>query len=252
VSYASVILADAPVAYWPLEESGTAAGAVYHDATGHGYDVSVVRGTFTHVSGPLVAGGTAPSSPGGTTADGLTTTNTLGLPTNGSAYSLEGWIQPVNDGNWHNWINYGPAAPPFIGSTYFGGSPPLAGLWDPTSPGLQLSANHMNYSGWNYICVTDNAAGTMCLYTNGVLESSQTIGTSNGLVYNASNFLFISDPGLTGIATPRTGAGNQPFVGGISNVAIYNYALSATQVSNHYNARSAVSRTPRRQSYVIT
>jgi hypothetical protein len=112
VSYASVILADNPVAYWLLTESGTAAGAVYADATGHGHDVPVKRGgAYTHIAGPLVAGGTAPSSPNSPSADALWTSSTSGLPYTGSPYTLEGWLYASTyDGGYHQVLAYGPSS----------------------------------------------------------------------------------------------------------------------------------------------
>jgi hypothetical protein len=100
--------------------------------------------------------------------------------------------------------------------------------------------------------LTDDAAGTLKLYCNGAVFSTQSVGTSNGVSYSASNVLYLGDPGVISGSDPAPSSpGNYWFGGALSNVAIYSRALPASEILNHYNGCPAM-RTPRRQAYVVT
>jgi hypothetical protein len=70
---------------------------------------------------------------------------------------------------------------------------------------------------------------TISIYVNGLIDNS-TSGTGPITNYDASDF---------GLGIGNTyGGGNGGFVGVIDEVAIYNYALSATRILAHYQAGS--------------
>jgi hypothetical protein len=82
---------------------------------------------------------------------------------------------------------------------------------------------------YHVVGVLSQTTSHMYLYTNGVLAGSYT--TDNGGLYPTSLNVNPSASSLQ-IGMENTAQ----FEGTIANVALYNYALSATQVANHYAA----------------
>jgi hypothetical protein len=89
MSYQSIILADNPVAYWPLDETS---GTVAHDLSGNGYN-GTYEGTYTLGSIPLVAG--VPSVlMGGHGTDSLVNVGDIpALIDRPASWSLECWFK---------------------------------------------------------------------------------------------------------------------------------------------------------------
>ena len=84
-------------------------------------------------------------------------------------------------------------------------------------------------NNWHMITGTfDNE--NIKIYIDGVLKGSDTIGNTNGIGYNANNYLFIAAEAASG-DTPRSSA----FQGKLSDVRIYATALSADDVAELYN-----------------
>jgi hypothetical protein len=91
--------------------------------------------------------------------------------------------------------------------------------------------NPLTVNTWVNICVTYNGtslASGVNMYLNGVLTGTTIGGDSLGTQTNISNF-----PTLIGKRNPSS---QGFFNGNISNVQIYNRALSATEVSQNFNA----------------
>ena len=103
------------------------------------------------------------------------------------------------------------------------------------------SANNVNYKinttfdlsanpGWHHIvAICDEAGGHLYLYIDGTLAGSTVIPSGAGL-RNETAPLSIGSRLSTATATDY----DNQFFGGIDDVAIYNYALSAAQVQAHY------------------
>jgi hypothetical protein len=89
-----------------------------------------------------------------------------------------------------------------------------------------ISTNSYNDDKWHYIVGTRTSTTTF-LYIDGILISSLSSAAIN---LSASSKLFIGRSGNN-----QTVAGG-PFNGSISQVQIYNKALSATEVLQNYNA----------------
>lgn len=245
MTYADTVLADTPLAYFPLTESGEAIGDTYADATGHGYDVHVQTGRLTHGPGPLPCT-TAPVFPDFSVApydnaDALLGSVTAGLPVDGQPYSLEGWLLPQVTGYAMQWVAYGPAG----GITFIGGDIDIEPadvdhLHLSNYAASDLARNSYPIDAgdgrWHYIVITDDASGTVVFYVDGTAVQTFAVGSSNGLSFDAGNVLSIGDAGgHYGTLSPA----DDPYGGGIAQVAIYGHVLTAGRVAAHYAAALA-------------
>ena len=86
---------------------------------------------------------------------------------------------------------------------------------------------------WHHLVgVCDEANSNVFLYVDGVKSATATITPNTGILYSSYPMSIGSRP--SGAAT----AYDNQFVGSIEEVAVYNYALSASQVLAHYSAAS--------------
>ncbi len=91
-----------------------------------------------------------------------------------------------------------------------------------------------NTGQWYHLVgVCDEAHGLVMLYTNGVQAASVAIPTASGITNSSGTLMTIGARS----STPSAGF-NEQFPGYISDVAIYNYALSSSQVQTLYTAAS--------------
>jgi hypothetical protein len=93
---------------------------------------------------------------------------------------------------------------------------------------------NVNYNEWTHVAaVLDGFAGTINLYTNGLLAAqlATSIRPFGPLVSGSS-------PGV-GIGNLNDGGNNFPFVGDIDEVALYGRALSTNEIAAIYHAGSA-------------
>ncbi len=89
---------------------------------------------------------------------------------------------------------------------------------------------------WHHLVgVCDQTNGTVSLYIDGQLNASTTIGASAGILNSVQPVAF---------GSRQSGSGNfdDQFIGSLQDVAIYRYALSASQIQAHYAA--AANRAP--------
>jgi Concanavalin A-like lectin/glucanases superfamily len=88
---------------------------------------------------------------------------------------------------------------------------------------------------WIHVAATlDDATGTMCLYTNGVLAAQTTTGIRPLAALDPNQ-----SPGI-GIGDVHEGGGNDfQFIGDIDEIALYDRALSAPEVKAIYSANAA-------------
>jgi len=93
---------------------------------------------------------------------------------------------------------------------------------------LQISTP-INQNTWYFYSVVFNRTGLMLLYLNGTLKDSINISpfANNNYSINTNPTIGIKSYSVSGI---------NPFNGNISNVSIYNRALTAQEVLQNYNA----------------
>lgn len=239
MAYKDVILLDNPVAYFRLGDSAGAANAI--DATGHGWS-----GTFDDVGeiefgkpgllvgDPDTAIQLAPATPE-TVMCGITTPLTgFGA---GGLMSVEAWIQVVGlpsggftaaiagngkDTDVTAWALYVDSSGRLCFQYYTsgGGFNGIAGGSAPTLPGDPAIHVVATYDG-----------GIAKLYVQGQLKASAIPANIGPIVANG-------DPFLIGHRFRDSGGSTaaDSFLGVLDEVAFYPYALTPTQVYDHYLA----------------
>ena len=102
------------------------------------------------------------------------------------------------------------------------------GMYDGTNNPYIVSNISPIISSWTYITGIRNiATDTLYLYINGILDSSANDTTTSTPSYSAFN---------VGGQVSQPGGQNRLSNGSVSNIQIYNRALSATEVLQNYNA----------------
>jgi hypothetical protein len=219
-NYSARVLANQPRAYYRLDESS---GTTMNDSSGNGYN-----GTLN--------GGYALSQPGLITGDADTciqlTSGTgyvdvpAGLSLNGlGAFTIEAW----------GYITGGSATGRIVASD-------------------RPSTNHAGFemalgTGGNYALASLSGTSYQCNFTAPSLNTRYhyvfTFDGSNLKVYiNGANASTVAATGTLDATANHINIGRNPssgtdfFTGYVDEVAIYKYALSAAQISDHYTAGS--------------
>lgn len=229
--YSAAILADKPVAYWRLNDDFYA--TTYADSSGNGYNLTPVNSNFLPFSGPQPN----PSSmgvftPGGSGSSYATFPSALYSTWPASQnYSIEAsaFFSPQVVNSWHpilifannantnngqlrlsmqtnaNWV-------PYFALTSTGGSENVVSV-----------ARSLPVGVWHHFVLT--ATGSLlCFYVNGILLTSLTQTVSTEIISRAYGGLMHSQYSAD---TPSSAA--------VSEVSLYNYVLTAAQVTAHYN-----------------
>ncbi len=232
--YGSIVLADAPSAFYELDDTGTLAT----DKTGHGYN-GTIGSSVTKGGASLLPASTGSSMgfPGTASSAGIISVKQSSALQPSTTVSLEAWLKfattpPV----YTTLVAYGTDFSYAPYSLFFRTGGQLvaqfylsSGVLEVPSP-TALAANKVYYVASTY----DGTTGR--LYVNGVLVAS---GAKTGTLadYTAGYGLTIGDD--AGLSDPA-------FKGSIDEVAVYaGKTLSAAQIQNHYTAgTSGVSSTP--------
>ncbi len=233
-SYQTTILADHPVSYWPLNEMG---GTVIHDVAGTN------NGTAMNTAG-LTFGGPGVLYSNGVNSDTAiyfqnTNSGYIRIPysstLNTPNFSVETWLKmpifPVNGaGADMNPLSFDVAFNPYgwtFEIAYPNGANPLlygwlasGGAWTRVNSGTSLQGS------WSYYVLTYDGT-SFKVYTNGVLAVSSSSGYAQA---TAGTPLYLG-------AYNNSGS-TRFYNGGMENVAEYNYALTPTQISEHYEVGS--------------
>ncbi|HEY4871714.1 MAG TPA: LamG-like jellyroll fold domain-containing protein [Candidatus Dormibacteraeota bacterium] len=224
-SYSSTVLGDSPVAYWRL---GEASGTTMADASGTG-NAGTYHGGYTLGQTGIIAGDSDTAVTFNGSNGYASVPNATSLSMTG-AFSLEAWATFSSLTTNQLLINKGDGASA-PGTAYqlyyyaglnqgvrftdvFGGTGYEA--FDPTP---------LVTGRWYYLVGTRSSDGWLSMYVNGSL-----VGRSRdpgGAFNNVASGVGVSGAG---------GNGTWPFNGTLDEAAIYNVALSATQVAAHWQA----------------
>ena len=216
--YSAVISADSPVTYWKLDEtSGTDA----IDSSPEEYDGLYIAG-FTLDQTPIIRSSSACVYLNGTTGrvvDGGVTPN---VPTGSEALTLEVWCR----------LTFTP-----VGSDC---SPIYLGSTAPTEIGLHMLANaniRLFGGGGVYHDTVDNEIG--------INETHYLVVTWNGTdslqLWIDANKIYEGETKANHTATyfeagGIRGTNTLPWEGYLSDAAVYDYALTPQQITDHYNS----------------
>jgi hypothetical protein len=230
--YSSTILADGPIGYWRLGEPQTAPSAV--EATGSGRNGNYTRSVVSGVQG-AIAGDPDTAA----TFDGLSTAVVIPAVANDpynmqNGFSLEAWV--INQGQ-------GTVNPP---------SSPLGRIVSRGWPGRFgygwgiLANNGMRFTtfgikdfdsnitvvpqdnAWHYVVMVFDSTDTANFYLDGQLMD--TVGSTGPANPSPTDLHIGKNPVADGSLF------YEYWNGSIDEVAVYNYELSAQQVTAHYQA----------------
>lgn len=225
--YVSSVMGDSPLAFWRLNETS---GTVAADLSGNGYN-GVYTGGFT-------LNQAAPGARSGVLLNG--TSGYIDIPSfpslPASAISLEAWISPIDT---VTTLGYGGAGaisatvfethesstsvtPGFIMSIDNNGTNKRVWWW-PEGNKDSFSNNAVPLNAFSHVVLTLTSAGVLNIYVNSVNVLSAT-----GKQYPTGGYTMFK-------------LGAKSWIGGffkgtMLDLAVYNYALSASQVTSHYNS----------------
>ena len=219
--YKGAVMADAPAAYYPLDDTNYTMTAVelYNfgvcDGTYQGFPVQGMPGA-TPLTGTSVEFDGASQS--------VTISNQATLNFSGQV-SLEAWVKPATNysgGGYGNILAHGYSATPTTELLLrVSGGQYQAGAYDGANRVVTYAVPAADIGNWVHLVATyDGVAWN--LYRNAALVARAT-NTVGALLVNADWAI-----GARGTGTERF------FQGGIDEAAIYSTALSPAQVARHY------------------
>jgi hypothetical protein len=231
ISYAQTVIADNPIAYWRLNETN---GSVAHDSWG-GHDgqyfntILGVSGYNTNDPDPAVAVGVLNG-----TDSYIGNIQGIDFSTfaNNATFSVEAWVNGGTQiaGAGIVTYGYGSGGEQFNLDTGSGGAHAFRfSVRDANNFAHNANGTIAPDTTWQHVVgVCNEPQGLVYLYVNGVQNATAAI--SGGVQMGTSPISIGSrQPDFRSTYTAN-------FVGSIDEVAIYNYALSAAQVQNHYIA----------------
>jgi len=248
-SYPAAIVAANPVGFWRLNEANNPSGN--NGATAYDY-WGGNNGIYTNVT--LDQTGYNPSDPAEASAEfgGISTSDSMAynIPTNvdfsapasqSSSFSIECWANGYVQSTDAGIVSKGTGG----GGEQFNldtGSDTVSGsvtthnyrffVRDASGATHGVSSLLAPDNTWHHLAgVCDEVHGYVALYVDGQLIGTNTISPTAGILASAQNMkIGARPPG----SDPT--ANDDQFNGFISDVSVYNYALSAAQVAAHFDA----------------
>lgn len=216
-AYAIEVLSDSPVLYWKLDEtSGTDAD----DVSGNGYDGTYVAG-YTQNQSPIVTSSVKSVLLNGSTGRVLDGTAHPLVPTGSEAVTLECWCHLTRTpaGSSNGIIYLGSSAPNEFGVHCLASG--NIRLFGNGGTYMDSTGGEVNINETHYIVATWNGSNSVKLWIDAVEIGEDTTTTPS---YTGT---YVQVGGIRGGAT-------LPFQGYIDEVAVYDYALTQTQIESHY------------------
>lgn len=215
--YAAAIQADAPFAWWRLNDAPVKVVLRTADATSGDHD-GTLEGTIFSAPGIPGAGEAAADFSGGR----VDVDDPAAFDAGGGSFTVEAWVQPDTSGGWilgkddnNENLDY------LLGMSGAGFRFISQGLTHDITGGSGV------FDGKNWfhvVAVQDATAGTVTLYVNGAAVNSTPLVASGAV---AQNRLRIGARGADA---------SQAVNGRIDEVAVYRKALAEDRVQAHYNA----------------
>lgn len=213
-SYQSVVLADGPIAYWPLNDT---TGSSVQDVTSSPANATINSGVT--LGQPAIAPGlgTCVALNGTSNAIDAGTVSKLAIS---GAITVEGWAKytQTNGGNIFS-CHYNSGFRVQIGGGLGGGGVNVIFA----SSNILSTPNNLSQNTLYHVLATASAAGVN-IYINGALVANNSYGWGS------------MDGSAVSLGYTATGSPVEPMGGFLSNVAVYNKVLSPAQVLAHYNA----------------
>jgi hypothetical protein len=239
------VAADNPVAYWRLDESDGSGPAV--DAVG------TFDGAYTPNAGTILYDVTTGIPKTTDPAIGLENGATVQIPfapelNPVNTWSIETWIQPTslgaNGGDYRVVLSseYNLYPNPYNG-WYIYQQPNNTFAFVPQPANAFVSVGPIAANNWYYLVVTDDGTN-FNVYLNGLLATAPY--PAAGYIANGAGVNQNGSAGITAglgntVLGQRTDGAFNTFEGTVDDTAIYNYALSASQVYSHFIVATKIS-----------
>jgi hypothetical protein len=232
VRYEDVVLADAPVGYWPLNEmSGTTAYNLGSLGSGNN---GTYTGTFVYGAREFPSGGRAPYFDGSTSWVNCGDNAAFSPAGSSGVATIEAWVSHnTTSGNSVIVAKQDGAANTWEGIVSIENYVKTAGYWSTSGFGPILLCDNgpqepLRTPKWGHVVyIYDRATPLGQLWINGRLVVSTT--TATGTVSDTISVLSI---GARNTQTPVADV----MKGSIAHVAFYNKVLNAERVYAHYSA----------------
>jgi hypothetical protein len=216
MSYSTTILADSPVGYWRLHET-TGTSAV--DSSGNGYDYTYSGSYTLNQSGPL----TGETSRAVYFNDGYLTRATAAALHPGDSISIEAWVKRTTV-TFGTQCFYDPAANE--GVFKYNATDKLVIRKDSVADIFTTTASFTDTSDFHHVVFTKNGSAYH-VYVDGADQAGTDAGNQT-LVASTAAPIFFSDSSLTDYLYAH-----------VSELALYDYALTSGQVAAHYAAATS-------------
>jgi len=233
-AYKQLVLLSNPILYYRLDEPDYTAPPITSSpvATNYGSLGSTVDGYYLPGSTPASIAG--PSFTGFSNRpachfNAAFSSGIVEVPDSGSALNVLGpvtlaaWIKgdPANIGNFQSYAGRGD--PSYRGDVDGSGNVHFADGTNPDAVGT-----FVNDGSWHFVVGTWDSAN-LVIYLDGISNRTQSAGTA--IPGDTAPFVIGGDGGYSVGASP-----SRIFNGGVTEVAIFNTALSAGQIQGLYNA----------------
>lgn len=222
-TYVDIVLGDAPLLFWPMSEASTPTPA--YDIAGQGKSATAGgSGTTIGAAGGISGDTSTAWSFNGSGYATFPAATTTALPTGNGAWTIEAWVKfAANPGALAVVASFGAQATGHGGPQIYintSGQPAASNDVGPDAVGTALSLNT-----WHHVAATWDGTN-MRVWQDGTNSASTTPGAAA-----------IPNPPTYGtIAGSAAAAPAMLFTGSVQMVAIYGTALSAAQITAHYNA----------------
>jgi hypothetical protein len=227
-AYPCAVTTDGATQYWRLDETS---GSTAADASGSGktgiYQSSVNRGV-----GGAIADGNAAAGFTGSSSSFVTSSSVTVDP---QAFSIEAWFKTTTNAG-GKIVGLGSSQTGTSGNydrhIYMKTNGQLVfGVWEGFAAVVTSPASYNN-NAWHHVVGTIDSTNGMALYVDGAPVASHSVDSNGnyGFAEHYSGYWRVGGDNLSGWPGPT---GNY-FSGSIDDVAIYPFALGASQVADHF------------------
>lgn len=226
-NYRDAVLADGPSAYYRL---GELSGATAADSSGNGHDGTYI---YVHQEQP----GAIQTEPSNSAAV-FNGTNSL-VDTNysytGNQFTIEAWVRPIQAKGVQQLVVGISGGMALIYNAYANPGLAAVSFFNGSAFRLGYSTSALPLKSWTYLAgVWDGTQGNLYLYVNGILDRVVRYAGESSKVVSPSPYLQIGafDHSLHSANTYKA----QFFEGSLDEIAYYEGALTAEDISAHFAA----------------
>jgi concanavalin A-like lectin/glucanase superfamily protein len=229
--YAQAVLSDGAVGYWRLNSNATDSASTPHNGT-------VTGGVTFGQTGPLADGSTAALFDGSTGY--VETADNAAWHFGTGTMSVECWFKTSDGTNYEQLIDTKTAGTNTAGfNVQVNNGVPGKVDFRIANGSAQISCvtpQTFTDGSWHHLVgtLTRGTPNQLAVYIDGVLKATQNTPADG---WNITPTLPLDFGRYNGLASGTLGDGH--LAGSLKDIALYNYALSARQIANHYALRTS-------------